>query len=200
MPEKYVDDQGNEVELHTPEEVAALQEKAAQADDLRAQIKALEDGSPGIRNLREALSRKEERIKELESQTPIEAEKPKEKEVPQMDTEKYAEVAREQSLKVAIDVEVTRALSDYSPEDKALVKKYFGKLTHGEDVNLETIHSFIEEAKQVAFPNKPREEKRASFGGRSPASSPEKKGYGDTDAGKAFASQLGINIEPPTKK
>lgn len=194
---KLFDESGAEIEAMDDKEIGELKAKAEASVKLEEELKSLTDKSVGLKNLRESLNRKERRIGELEEQLkastdkkPVEDKKEDEKSLDSLDIEKRAENA---ARRVLLDSEINRHLGEFSDEERTKVKKYFDKLSHGEELNLDTMRVFLNEAERVAFPE--RSASRPSFQGRPPRINTNEKTFSDTDEGKALANQLGFKIE-----
>lgn len=214
----FKDTEGNTVEVPDEAEIVALKEKAQTADKYEQELKELEDKSMGIKSLREANKRKDELTVSLKHQVEtLAAEKKKIEDtlkqrdehiqkqeadgVEILNEDQIKSMAENHTLATLVKLELSRELSGYDKEEQDKVKRYYEKLIAGENVNLDTVHTFIAEAKRVALPNLSSSSVRGTSSGGHAARTEEKKtGFGDTDEGKAFAANMGLRIESPAKK
>lgn len=197
------DEAGNSVEVPDEQELDSLKKANEEAEKLREQIKTVEEGSIGIKSLREALKRKDALIADLQKKTETPKEEPKEekKEVV-FDENRIRELTRAEASKMLLDTEIDRSLSEYSDDDKKLVRRYFDKLTSGEELNVETMKVYMEQAARAAFPSTDVRSKFShSAGGRPPiVDSDQRKSFADTDAGRELAQRLGMKLDIPKTK
>lgn len=195
------DESGNQVEVPDEQELESLKSAQEEANSLKEQMKTLEDGSVGIKSLREALKRKDSLIADLQKK----AEAPKEvkkEEPPVFDEEKYRQMSRAEASKILLETEISRSLSEYSEDDKKLIKRNFDKLTAGEELNIETMSVYMEQATRAAFPSTDVRSKFShSAGGRPPiVDDGQKKSFADSDAGRDLAARMGLKLEAPKRK
>lgn len=198
---KVTNEAGEELEIPDQKELDELKANSEKASRLEEELKTLTDKSAGLKNLREAINRKERKIGELEGQLKALNEKQaltKEEEAKKeniqntlddLDIDKRAENA---ARRVMLDSEINKILTNYSDEDRAKVKKYFDKLSQGEELNLDTMQVFLHEAERVAFPD--RTTTRPTVG-RPPRVDTQAKSFADTEDGQDLAKRLGFNIK-----
>lgn len=193
---KLFDEAGNAVEVPDDSELQALKTAKEEAEQLKKDL----DKNAGVKNLREALARKEARIQSLEASTAKKEEPKAQPTYEAVSDDDIRKTASQAAVRALMEVEIGRKLSDYDDEERTTVKKVFDKLVAGEELNMETMPVFLAQAESAAFPDRQRNTSVARSG-RPPRQSEEKKqGYGDTDDGKAFAASLGLNIDPPPAK
>jgi flagellar biosynthesis GTPase FlhF len=182
MPQVIKDEAGNEVEMFTAEEVNALKQEAEK----------LKENAP--KQLREALKRKDEFIESLlkEKNAPKEDDKTEddEIEVTKEDIERIAsEKAESSAINALLQSQVNQELARFPDEDRPAIKKYYDKLTAGEQVNIENYRTFIEEATKIVFKDQAPEMK--PFAGRSSIRGNENGvDFVETERGKALKSRL----------
>jgi hypothetical protein len=194
MPQKLFDSDGNEVEVPTSEEFDALK---TEREEQEVQLKALEEGSPGIKSLRDAIKRKDSAINELSAKLKGvgEINKPEEKqEEHKSSQDDIAGLVRSEASKTFVDIEVNRSLNGYTEEERGAIKRYFVKLTTGEDVTIENFDSFLKDAERLAIPKETRESRGTIGSGRPPHKASDKKSFDQTDEGQALGSRLGLNL------
>lgn len=193
MPRALYDEKGAKVEVPDESELQSLRSAQEEVDKLKADLAAASDKSTdGVKALRSALERKEETIAKLQADL---ATKPKES----LSPEDITKTATEAATKVLVDVEVHRATSNLSEEDLKLFKSKFDKLTQGEQVNLETVSVYIDEASRAAGIEKSVKVPPLRSG-RGPRIEDKPKSFGDTEEGKAFAARMGLLLERPEAK
>jgi phosphomevalonate kinase len=203
MPRALFDEAGNQVEVPDEQELESLKSAQEEANALKEQIKAFEDGSVGMKSLREALKRKDSLIADLQKKAEApkqEAKVEEKKEV--FDEEKYRQMSRAEASKILLETEISRSLSEYSEDDKKLIKRNFDKLTAGEELNMETMSVYMEQAARAAFPSTDVRSKFShSAGGRPPiVDDGQKKSFADSDAGRDLAARMGLKLEAPKRK
>lgn len=206
MPRTLFDESGNEVETLEESEIEALKEASEKAAKLEEELKLVEDKSAGVKSLREALKRKESLIADLQKKLEVKPEEEVGKESKQepamFDEEKIRSMTRSEASRVLMETEISKRLSEFSDDDKGLVKKVFDKLTSGEELNMETVGVFLEQASRAVFP---QGDSRArgfshSAGGRPPhLDTDKKKSFADTDEGKELAARMGFTIDNKKK-
>lgn len=195
---KLFDAEGKEVEVPDEAEIEAL--KKAEED-----LKAFNEGK-GVKNLREVLSRRDEELEvarkakqELEAKLAERGED--ETKAPEvLSPEKIQELIQQGIHGSMVGVEVQKALSQYSEEDRKVVKRYYDKLSNGESVDINNVSTFLDEAARFAFPDATDRTSRVSHGGKAARGKDEEKTFGDTDEGKDFAARMGLNISAPKEK
>lgn len=196
------DESGAEVQVPDESELEELKKANEEAASLKEQLKTLEDGSVGMKSLREALKRKDALISDLQKKTaPVEAPKEVKAETPAFDESRLRELTRAEASKVLLEAEINRSLSEYSDDDKKVVKRYFDKLSAGEELNMETLGVYMEQATRAAFPSTDvRSRFSHTAGGRPPIVEETKKSFADSDAGRELAARLGMKLDIPSKK
>lgn len=198
MPIKVKGEDGNEFEVPTQEEHAAVIKKAEDAEkalkDRDLKIKELEEEvNPNFREIRKALKEKDEKIKALEAKGKTINEEGEvvdiKREVNADDLIKRAEQAGEKaSLRVLLERKKSEFLSKFDDKERELAKSKLEKLTSGEDVNLDNIDSFFDDTIKLVRPSLSVRDR--VFGGRGlppvmPKQSTEEKQRVD-DVSKSF--------------
>lgn len=208
MPRTLYDEAGNEIEVPEETELDSLKAAAEEAAKLKEEIKTIEDKSVGVKSLREALKRKESLITDLQKKLegkPEAAAKNEEQKAStvSLDEDKIRSMTRDEASRILMETEVVRHLAEYSDDDRKLIRKTFDKLSAGEELNVDTLPVFLEQAARATFP---ASDARATgimhtAGGRPPrVESDSGKSFADSDAGKELARRLGMRLEKPNKK
>ena len=157
-PRKLVDEEGNEVEVPTEEEIAALKADAdkkvaeAQAAFNKEKEELEKQVNPNWKAMREKSDRLEAAIKttgkEVDEQGNI-VEKPI-----GLNKEEVIKTSEDAARKVYLDGQIASRLGQYDTETAKVVKHYFDKLTMGEQVTVENIDSFMKQAEGAASPER----------------------------------------------
>jgi hypothetical protein len=170
-----------------------LLSKAEKANKLEEDLKTFTDKNLGVKTLREAVDRRDAKIAELQRQIEgVEKAEPTE-------DDRIKQIVSQETSKVLIGAEMNRALSSLGEEDRASVKKMFDKITTGESVNMETLPVFLAQAQRASFPDRDFSRARPITSGRPPRAEDGRKGFGDTDEGKEFASRMGLKLDNKKK-
>ena len=200
VPKTLYDEKGEPIEVMDDAEIQALKDAAAEREELKTQLGALEEGSPGIKSLREAIKRKDEKIAELTQASKAPApvvEQPKD--APKVPTlEEIQAMTAKAATNSLLEQEIARALSKHGEDDRKTIRKFYEKLTNGEEISMENVHSFISQAEALVKPNTPASRPVNGHVPR-PVEERTNDNFADTDAGKGLAARLGLNIQPPKK-
>lgn len=192
MSRQLFDEAGNAVEVPDEAEINEMKSAKDEVTTIKKEMATLADKSPeGMKSLRAALARKEELVAKLEGELSKKS---------GLTSEEVTKTATSAAQKLLVDNEVARRVSTLSEEDKTAFMSKFTKLTAGEEVNLETVHVFAEEASRAAGISGLQRSAPLHTGRGPRIDDSEKKNFGDTEAGKEFAKRMGLRIEPPTKK
>jgi hypothetical protein len=189
---KVFDAEGNELEVLSPEEVEALKKDAETA---KSKAEILEQDKTLInwgksremeKRLREELAKTGKSIDE--NGQLVDTSISKEDEIKK---EAYAEARR-----AMLDERLSEELAKYKPEERDVVKRYYEKLTTGEEVSLSNVRTFLSDAERLAIPNNsnPVLDRMSASRGDVPAFDGDKTSFAETDEGKSLASTLGIKL------
>lgn len=194
MPTTLFDAEGNEVEVPDFEEIETLKKAQEEAEALRQQLEELEDGSKGVKSLRDALKRRDEKIQDLESKLNIAPEEP-------VNIDKIREIAQQEAAQSFLQTEKNRRLASLSDDERQNVERVFNKLTAGEQLNADNMDMFINQAMTIGAPERVANKARnATYGGGVPRPEAQRTSFADTEEGKDFAARLGMTIDKPNNK
>ena len=151
---KVVDEEGNEIEVPTEEELVAIkvegEKKVAEAQALfEKEKKELEaQVNPNWKAMRDANEKLKEAVKasgkEIDEQGNI-IEKPV-----GFNKEEIIKTSEEAARKVYLDGQIATQLNKYDNETAKIIKHYFTKLSAGEEITMENVNSFIQQAEATA--------------------------------------------------
>lgn len=192
---KVQTEDGKEIDVLTQEEAATqLKEKEdAIKSEYDAKIKELEqDLNPNWRDARAKLKEQETKLKEYE-------EKYGEQKPSQVTLEEVESRAKASARQEMIEIEKERLFSNYKDEQREVVKKYFDKLTTGEELSLNNIHSFVKQAEQLVIPQIDSKVNTFSVSGRPPLMDNEKDDFSNTDNGKSLGERMGMRFPNANK-
>lgn len=208
MPRTLYDDDGNKVEVPTEEEqkatLADATKKAAdeavakaQADfeqtkkDLESQV------NPNWKKFREAHENLKKAITASGKQVDDDgnvidpATKP-------LTKDEIAATAAEAADKSLVKAHINRTLSKLSADDRKLVMAKYDKLVAGENVTLDNVNDFLQQAGSAAFGT--RETNPLAVAGNAGGQPPrlsdgDRQNFAETDEGKSLAKDLQLNVE-----
>lgn len=172
MPKTYFDEDGAEHELPTQEELKELQEKAEKAGGLDKFIKleadlrkaldvdektdltkavkeAKEAANPNWPKTRAKLERMETFIKGNFKEAKIKDDGEVELEE-KIDLKTVEERAKKAAIETILGNEINKHLQKYPENERQVVKKYFEKLTNGEELNSDNIETFVLQSASAA--------------------------------------------------
>jgi len=194
MPTTVLDAEGNEMEALTAEEVAELQQKAEEADNLQSKVTELEEerkrleeeANPNWRALREKTSKLENLIKEkgfeLDENGNI-------KDGNVIDPNKLKDEVRNELKEESFKETKDEMLDDYDTETKPLIEKYVNKLMSGEEKNIKNLKNAIKEAERLVGVGETNRTPSA-LSGRPPKLDSEGKSFAETQEGKELAKEM----------
>lgn len=192
MPRKITDDQGQEIEVYDKAELEAIQQ---QAD---ARVKELEqDINPNWKEARRRIAEQDQLLKEKDTK------------LSQFGVKEEGKTLSEEEIAKIADRQYTERYKervfDTFGDKKDVVKKYYDKLSQGENIKTEAdIERIAQEAARTAGVPSKLDTPRVQYPNRS--SRPEfemggkEEGFGGSEAGKSTAAAMGLIIENPNKK
>lgn len=192
MPRKITDDQGQEIEVYDKAELEAIKQEAD------SKIKELEqEVNPNFREMRQKY---EQAIKDKKAADDKLKEFGVKEEGKTLSEEEIARIADRQYTE-----RYKERVFDAFGDKKDVVKKYYEKLSQGENIKTEAdIERIAQEAARTAGLPSKLDTPRVQYPNRS--SRPEfdmggkEEGFGGSEAGKSTAAAMGLIIENPNKK
>lgn len=105
-------------------------------------------------------------------------------------------IAMKEAKMAMLEERLNEELGRYAPESRDVVKKYFDKLTTGEEVSMSNVRSFLSEAEKLAIPNNvnPIMNRISNSQGGVPDYDGDKNTFAESEEGKSLAGTLGIKI------
>jgi len=85
-------------------------------------------------------------------------------------------------------------LNQYDEETRKVVEHNFNKLTAGEEVNMNNMQTFIDQAELLAIPGKGNPVRKAMVSTSGVAADGVKENFAETDGGKALAESMGLKF------
>jgi hypothetical protein len=206
MPRTLYDADENEIEVLTEEEIAelkALADKAKELEsskgELEAKIKEIEQNvNPNwkearkvIDNLKGALKKQG---KDIDDDGNI-------VEKHEFTPEKIAEIAAKKAQEIIVGQHLKKSLQGYDEEKQKSIRGVFDKLSSGEEVNLDNVDTFFQQAVNTVSPMRPNDPiaTAISAGSNRGSAGGSKTNFADTEQGKSLASDLGMSLEEPKK-
>lgn len=202
MPREAYDADGNLIQgLPDEAELKTLQEAAAAKAELDAKVaeaqKKLEDyeKDPAFKNLGILRKKAEEAEKERDEwktkyETAVPDSQPK-----YLSSEEAIKIAESVAEKKFLDKTVNNLLNEFG-DKKEVVKKFYEKLSQGEELNEEKVKELVQTAANAAGLISQQTPFVTYHGGGTPKFDNEKS-YADTAEGEAKAAALGMIIKPP---
>lgn len=199
MPQKLFDKDGNEVETLTPEEVKALQEAAAAVEQLKKDIKELEEGAnPNWREMRKKEKDLEAAVADWKAKAEAAGHKSEPTGVSKEDAERIADERAENAL---LRDHRNTVLSRFG-DKREVVEKAFEKLAAGEKLDRAKIEEIATQAARATGVERQVSDTSRSVASRG-TSAPDfgngeekKKDFADTEEGKATRDAMGLSPEP----
>lgn len=202
MPKKIKDESGNEIEVldQSDVEAAVAAAKKAVQDQFEVEKKQLEqDVNPNWKAAREKIALYESQMKDKDEKLAAAGVKAEQK---TLSAEDVVKIAREESGKAYSDRYKEEVLGSFG-DKRAVVEKYFDKLSAGETLDRASIESIAKDAARLAGATQQRDNDMAarSAGGGSMPNFPTGNGtsFTETEEGKATAAAMGLPIEAPKK-
>ena len=192
MPRKITDDQGQEIEVYDKAELEAIKQEAD------ARVKELEqDINPNWKEARRRIAEQDQLLKEKDTK------------LSQFGVKEEGKTLSEEEIAKIADRQYTERYKervfDTFGDKKDVVKKYYDKLSQGENIKTEAdIERIAQEAARTAGVPSKLDTPRVQYPNRS--SRPEfemggkEEGFGSSEAGKRTAVEMGLIIENPNKK
>lgn len=211
MP-KYYDDDGNEHELPSQEEIKELQEKAEKAGELdkftkleadlrkaleidekadltKAVKEAKEAANPNWPATRAKLERMETFVKSNFKDAKIKDDGEVELEE-KIDMKTVEEKAKKAATETILGSEINKHLQKYPENEREVVKKYFDKLTNGEEVNSENIPEYMTQSANAAGLGVKRDSGFNLEGGAPKLEIKPGENFAETEQGKTAANEM----------
>ena len=197
MPQTIVTEDGSTMDVPTEEELKALQTSASQATELQKQVDELNklkedyEKDPVQKNWNAIRAKTERMEAALKAQGKTVDENGNVSEPPSaLTSEEIEEKARKAARSEMVGQQKRNLLARYDDEQRKLVEHYLNKLTTGEEVNMDNLEKFVQEAEVLAIPNKLN--KSAPFVAGQP---PRMKGidenrFSDTEEGVNIANEI----------
>jgi coenzyme F420-reducing hydrogenase alpha subunit len=185
------------MEVPTEEELKALQTSAEQATELQKQVDELSklketyEKDPVQKNWNAIRAKTERMEAALKAQGKTVDDEGNVIEQPKSITaEEIEEKARKAARSEMVGQQKRNLLAKYDDEQRKLVEHYLNKLTAGEEINIDNLEKFVQEADILANPNQTA--KSAPFVAGQP---PRIKGidenrFSDTDEGSKLANEI----------
>lgn len=201
MPKKVKLEDGSEIEIPTEEELKGLNEKASKSDELSKKVSELEADSQN-RNW-SALRKQNEKMKELlKSQSKEIDEEGNIKDFAKtFSQEDVQKMVQESTNKALLEQHINMSIRGLDENKRKVVLANYGKLSTGEDVNLENVDNFIKSAMSASGISTDANNLSAALGSSAPYSrgvapaGDKDKGFAESEAGKGLANSLGIETE-----
>lgn len=200
---------GNEIEVPSDDEIKELKAKAESASSVSQQVSAIKEilGAKDDDNLVEAvklakesmnpnwpearrkMDRLTEALKGLDPKIEVNDDGTINKPSEPMDITKITEVATKAAEQKLLSTEIDRQLQRFPEENREAVKKYFEKLTAGEELSYANIESNIGAAAKLVFPGDSQGDTRP-VGGNPILTIPEGKDFSTTPQGENMAKEI----------
>ncbi len=220
---KLFTESGDEVEVPSEEELKELKVKAEKSgkvdelgkiliglretlgitdkDDLAEAVKlSKESANPNWAKARTAMAKMKKFIESTEGTTVDESGEVKKPDEQQMTPEEVEKSGRSAARKEIFEQEIESRLSKYPEEKRAVAKKYFEKLTQGEDMSMELINSGFKEAETLTFGAEGSPSTAPVDGGVPNIGGDTKDDFADSSQGKQAGEAMGLRSNHPDAK
>lgn len=161
MPESIILEDGSERSVPTAEELSTLQEAATKKAELEAELvkqreeleKIQKDPvQANFRKTREIIDRLSGKIKELGHDVDADGNIIQKK--ADVDRDEILSEAEKRTKRVLVDNAVADYLSKFDKDTQEVIKVKFQKLSSGEEVGLDNVRSYLDEATRIAVPER----------------------------------------------
>lgn len=199
MPEELVLEDGSVKSVPTEDELKSLQEAVAKKAELELELSKQKEELEKIqkdpvqanfKKTREIIDRLSSKIKELGHD--VDAEGNVIKKDSGIDKEAILSEAENRAKKVLVDNVVVDFLSKYDKDTQDVIRIKYQKLSAGENVTLENVRSFLDEAIRIAVPEKSRINPAYYTNGAPPSWKKEENFVSETQ--REMAKDLGIDL------
>lgn len=198
MPRTIVTEDGNTIEVPTEEELKALQDSAAKAEEFRKKAEDLEaakskyESDPVEKNWRELRAKTERLEAQIKEQGKMVAADGTISDAPKSLTPEEIEAkARAAARSELVGQQKKNLLSKFDDEKKKVVEHYLDKLTAGEDVSVDNIEKFVQEASLLAEPPKSGVQRTPFVNGQPPVfKNADGKSFAETEHGQSLANEV----------
>jgi len=226
MVQKLYDEDGELVEIPDKEELENLQVEAKKVVEIQGDIKKIadelgvsgaelktdellgkikgmkEEANPNFAAMRKKLADKVDELtkaQELLKQHNVEFGGQE-----NVDTDKIIRdvqiMAQKTAIGTLIENELSKRLSSYDDKSRQVVRKFYDKLVNGEDVNLENVGSFLDQAVKASGVEIQKGGQHYPDG-QPPQFNQSAEGFADTEQGKELGKQLfGDNFGKPAEE
>lgn len=202
------DADGNEIEVPSEDEIKDLKLKAESAESVNQQVSkikevlgakdeedlveavklAKEAMNPNWPEARNKINRLTHALKELNPDAEINEDGTVKGKDQAIDMTKISEEATRAARKEILGTEISRQLQKFPEENREAVKRYFEKLTSGEELSLDTINTFMDSASKLVLPEYKTDNRVVGLEPK--ISVPEGKDFSETPQGQEIAKEL----------
>lgn len=189
MPMNVIGADGDEMQVPTPEEFAALQEQVKTVEELQKKVDEMsQDINPNWQQARQRMRMLEDKLAkaglpEGDQQPPTQ---------PAMSVEQIQQTVAQTTRSELLNQHKNQLLQRFDPETRKVVDVYYSKLVAGEEVsNTEQVEKFINDAARIVSPT---QYNSVIVSGQPPRYDDKQPDFSQTDAGKSVAANMGLKI------